>query len=191
MKAHTWFQQFQDFQSHIFRTANKHPLHDLLAEIESNARKSIKRALKLEDTCETWTRTLSTLQQLHSESLKPLLDEHERLRDKMWYVADVRTSAPYDEARSIASALRVMGKPKRLSRTRLSPPLRHWSATKLSSTNMHLKTEAQILEILSAKPEHGGPNKLSDDQSKTTQLWMDRQNIDNLCRGEERLRYYS
>ncbi|KAK4501749.1 hypothetical protein PRZ48_007558 [Zasmidium cellare] len=187
VKAHTWFQQFQDFQSLIFRTANMTPLRDLLAEIELNARKSIKRALKMEDTCETWTQTLSTLQQLHSEALKPLLDEHERLRDKMWYVADVRTSAPYDEARSIASALRVMGKPKRLSRTRLSPPLRHWSATKLSSTNMHLKTEAQILEILSAKPDHGGPNKLSDDQSKTTQLWMDRQNIDNLCKGEERL----
>lgn len=187
VKAHSWFQQLQHFQSHIYRANNLAPLRDLLTEIESIARKSINRALKVEDTCEAWVRALSSLQQLHSESLRPIVDEHERLRDKMWYVADVRTSAPYDEARSIASALRVMGKPKRLSRTRMTPPLRHWSGHKLSSTNMHLKTEAQILEILSAKPDHGGPNKLSDDQSKTTQLWMDRQNIDNLCKGEERL----
>lgn len=187
VKAHTWFQQSQDFQSYVFRSANMSSLRDLLAEIESNARTSVKRALSLEDACEDWMRNFDPIQQLHSENLKPLLDENERLRDKMWYVADVRTSAPYDEARSIASALRVMGKPKRLPRTRFAPPLRHWSASKLSSTNMHLKTEAQILEILSAKPDHGGPNKLSDDQSKATQLWMDRQNVDNLCKGEERL----
>ncbi|CAK4034094.1 Hypothetical predicted protein [Lecanosticta acicola] len=187
VRAHDWFLHLQDFRSQVQQSTNRAALRNMLLDIEAAAQRSKNRALVLQGAYDRWTRMMSTRLQLQSLQLNPLVEEHERLRDKMWYVADVRTSAAYDEARSISSALCVMGKAKRPSRTRMAPPLRNWSTLKMTNTNLHLKTEAQILEILSARPDHGGPNKLSDDQSRATELWMDRQDIDNLCRGEERL----
>ncbi|KAF2208341.1 hypothetical protein CERZMDRAFT_91588 [Cercospora zeae-maydis SCOH1-5] len=105
----------------------------------------------------------------------------------MWYVADVRTSAAYEEVRLVASALRIMGKPNKTPKTRSVQPLRHWTTSRYSVGSLHIKSEAQILDILSARSEYGGPNKLSDDQARATLQWMQRENIDNLCRGEERL----
>ncbi|KAK4565789.1 hypothetical protein LTR86_003638 [Recurvomyces mirabilis] len=108
------------------------------------------------------------------------------LRVQMWFVADVRTSGPYDEAKAIASALRIMGKARKLAPTRDVPTLRHSGVLKPSATSQ-LKMESQILELLSAPPEQGGPNKLSDDMARGTLAWMKANNIENLCRGEERL----
>lgn len=187
VSAHRWFQHRHEVQSYISKQPGMEPLCNIIEHVKLSSERSIMQSEELERACEDWSNSMQPQQALRIGLLKPPLDGNERLRDKMWYVADVRTSAAYDEARSIASALRVMGKSKRQARPRMSPPLRHWSASKASPTNMHLKTEAQILEILSAKPEHGGANKLSDDQARATVQWMERQNIDNLCRGEERL----
>lgn len=187
VQAHWWFQQLHYFRSNIVATEDMTTLRRILDDIERKARVSTRRSIAVESNYETGVHLMSPYLQSRHQQLGPIIEEHERLRDKMWYVADARASAPYDDARTIASALRIMGKPKRSQRNRLSPPLRHWSGSKLSSTSPHLKTEAQVLEFLSAKPEHGGPNKLSDDQSKAVELWMDRQNIDNLCKGEERI----
>lgn len=185
--AHLWFKQFQDLHRLVSRSENMSALKAIFDELQKTAQQSVDRSLSVETVCEKWTRLLKSQKQLRKETLEPLAATNERMRDKMWYVADVRTSAAYDETRSIAAALRIMGRPKKLSRTRMAPPLRHWSGTKMSSTNLQLKSEAQILELLSAKPEHGGPNKLSDEQSRITAVWLERQNIDNLCKGEERL----
>lgn len=187
VQAHTLFHQLQGLLSYVYQSAGLTALGDVLLDIEHYARKSVSRAQALSDACEAWANALDSIPLLKTAYLDPAVVRHDLLRDKMWYVAEVRTSAAYEEARSIAAALRVMGSNKKNARTRLGPVLRHWSGTKLSSTNLHLKTEAQVLEILSARSDHGGPNKLSDEQSRATQMWMDRQNIDNLCRGEERL----
>ncbi|KAF7185322.1 hypothetical protein HII31_13301 [Pseudocercospora fuligena] len=185
--AHRWFQQRHELHSLAFQQPGKDTLRTVIEHVKLNSEKSIAQSTELQRICEEWSTSTQTQQALRNSNVKPVLDSCERLRDKMWYVADARTSAAYDEARSIASALRIMGRSKRQTRPRMSPPLRHWSTSKISSANLHLKTEAQILDFLSAKPEHGGSNKLSDDQAKGTQQWMDRNNIDNLCRGEERL----
>ncbi|KAK4621849.1 hypothetical protein CLAFUW4_07422 [Fulvia fulva] len=187
VQAHSLFQQLQGLLCFVYQSAGLTALGDVLLDIEHFAHKSVSRAQALSEACEAWANALESLQQLLTGYLEPLITQHDLLRDKMWYVAEVRTSAAYEEARSIATALRVMGSNRKNVRTRLGPVLRHWSGTKLASTNLHLKTEAQVLEILSARSDHGGPNKLSDDQSRATQMWMDRQNVDNLCRGEERL----
>lgn len=185
--AHFWFEQFHGLRTHVMQSKGLSALKSLFDEIEATAQKTVDVSLSIENACEAWSRLLKSSSQLRSDKLKPLAEINEQLRDKMWYVSDVRTSAAYDETRSIASALRVMGRTKRSSRTRMAPPLRHWSGSKQSSATLQLKSEAQILELLSAKPEHGGPNKLSDDQSRITATWLERENIDNLCRGEERL----
>ncbi|GAB1737087.1 hypothetical protein NU219Hw_g770t1 [Hortaea werneckii] len=184
--AHYWLERLHQLQKlHTSETINSSmaiALEDMMSEAERSLEYS-------ESTMQLYDRSLRLIQpslDYDNAVLKQFKQTLERLRNRMWFVSDVRTSALYDEARCVAGALRVMGKPKRGSQTRAAPPLRHWSASRLT-TSFHLKTEAQILEIMSALPHQGGPNKLSDDQARSTISWMDTNNIENLCKGEERL----
>ena len=185
--AHAWFRKFRCFHAISLETSGPDVLLRLLHDVEKSNKRSLGLSTAVSDLCDGWLRFIQPCIEASTKELLACGDSTRYLRDKMWYVADVRTSAAYDEARAVASALKVMGKPKRPPRTRLAPPLRHWSGPKLSNTNLHLKTEAQILELLSASPDHGGPNKLGDDQSRALSTWMERHSVENLCRGEERL----
>ena len=187
VEAHLWHRRLQDYQNLRSRALDFSELQIIVNTVEQKTRHRLIQTGILADAGEKWLRSLRPRSELQERELRPLLQEFENLRNKMWYVADVRTSAAYDEARTIIAALRIMGKAKRSQQTRSAPPLRHWSGSRISYTSLHLKSEAQILELLSAKPDHGGPNKLSDGQSRTTSLWMEHQNVHNLCKGEERL----
>ncbi|KAK5111346.1 hypothetical protein LTR62_005186 [Meristemomyces frigidus] len=136
--------------------------------------------------CNAWMGLARPMLDTFHEEIKAQVQRMNSLRDQMWFVADVRTSGPYDEARAIAGALRIMGKARKPQRSREAPSLRHAGVAKPSTTSQ-LKIEAQILELLSALPEQGGPNKLSDDMSRGTAAWMNANHIENVCRGEERL----
>ncbi|KAK5166466.1 uncharacterized protein LTR77_008009 [Saxophila tyrrhenica] len=187
ISAHTWHRRLRKFRKVLADDNDPKPLSSLLTSIESFNRSSLDEALAVERWCVEPLRNVSSLTQGQSELLRQHTETMSRLRDKMWYVAEVRTSAAYDEARSVASALKVMGKVKRPTRAFPAPPLRHWNGFKGPAASFHLKTEAQVLEILSAPPGHGGPNKLSDDQSRALSAWLDRNAVENLCKGEERL----
>ncbi|RMZ11434.1 hypothetical protein D0860_03425 [Hortaea werneckii] len=184
--AHHWLERLHQLQHLHTSEAIDSSMAIALEAMMSEAEGSLEYS---ESTMQLYDQSLRLIQpSLDSDTaaLKRFKNTLERLRNRMWFVSDVRTSAVYDEARCVAGALRVMGKPKRGAQTRAAPPLRHWSASRLT-TSFHLKTEAQILEIMSALPHQGGPNKLSDDQARSTISWMDTNNIENLCRGEERL----
>ncbi|KAK4544250.1 hypothetical protein LTR36_004460 [Oleoguttula mirabilis] len=185
--AHHWFKELQCLRSLPSRDPQLDSLHAALDAMRRRAQQSLECDERIGAACEGWFRLLTPALERRHRDVSTVAEDLERMRDKMWFVADVRTSAAYDEARSVAGALRIMGKPKRPSRARMAPPLRHWSGSKFSNTSLHLKTEAQTLELLSALPDQGGPNKLSDDQARGTLLWMERNGIENLCRGEERL----
>ena len=185
--AHSWFRRRRNFNALVAGEMGREELHLMLNDIKQSKEDSLSRSLRLMDSCDTWIRSLRPIFETLGKQLLSCSETVGRLRDKMWYVAEVRISAAYDEARLIASALKVMGKPKKPQRTRLVPPLRHWSGSKIPATGLHVKTEAQTLEILSAPPDYGGPNKLSDDQCKTLSSWMERNTIENLCVGEERI----
>lgn len=185
--AHAWYCRLQEFLAFAPDANDGEALRRLLSDISGTARRSTQYSQRLEASIEESACILRPLNQLRSEVIRPIAKVNERLRDKMWYVADVRPTAHYHEARSIATALRIMGKPKLGPKARQDPPPRPWSSSRMPTASLHLKSDAQILDILSAKPDHGGPNKLSDDQARLTSMWMERQGIDNLCRGEERL----
>ncbi|GAB1725245.1 hypothetical protein NU195Hw_g3996t1 [Hortaea werneckii] len=184
--AHYWLERLYQLQHlHTSETID----NSMAIALEAMMSEAERSLVYSESTMQLYDRSLRLIQpSLDSDAaaLKRFKHTLERLRNRMWFVSDVRTSALYDEARCVAGALRVMGKPKRGGQTRAAPPLRHWSASRLT-TSFHLKTEAQILEIMSALPHQGGPNKLSDDQARSTISWMDTNNIENLCKGEERL----
>ncbi|KAI7480407.1 hypothetical protein KC351_g7018 [Hortaea werneckii] len=179
--AHHWLERLHQLQQlHTSETIDS-SMAIALEAMMSEAERSLEYS---ESTMQLYDQSLRLIQpSLDSDTaaLKRFKNTLERLRNRMWFVSDIRTSAVYDEARCVAGALRVMGKPKRGAQTRAAPPLRHWSASRLT-TSFHLKTEAQILEIMSALPHQGGPNKLSDDQARGTISWMDTNNIENLCR---------
>ena len=185
--AHFWFRKRGHFSSLFAEEQNLGTLSSLLHDIYRDKQQSLDRLSKVMESCDVQLRSMRSYFGNYDSELSTRLRDTDRLRDKMWYVADVRTSAVYDEVRAVASALKVMGKSKRPLRTRMAPTLRHWSASKSSTTSLYLKTEAQVIDILSAPPDHGGPNKLSDDQSKALSNWMERNTVENMCRGEERL----
>lgn len=184
--AHHWHHESLFIQNLESREADEGVLADALEGLKNSALSATEEYRKAIEANDRWLRLTRPSLDANATKLAKVAQSFEQVRDKMWFVADVRSSALYDEARCVAGALRVMGKPKRAPRTRAAPPLRHWSASKLN-TSLHLKTEAQILYLMSALPQQGGPNKLSDDQARSTLSWMEQNNVESLCRGEERL----
>ncbi|KAK0356753.1 hypothetical protein LTR59_000965 [Friedmanniomyces endolithicus] len=185
--AHYWYEQLQHFRGVCKDGTETEGLMTILAQIEAQAQLTLTNDELSMGTCTDWLRLTMQALEPHTSDLAMARSTADNLRDKMWFVADVRTSAPYEEARSIASALRVMGRSTRQMRSRFNPPLRHWSSIKLPTASFQLKTDAQVLELLSASPEQGGSGKLSDDQARATLTWLESNNVEILCPVEERL----
>lgn len=184
--AHTWMCHM-DAVEHFVELHGPESLVYVLLDIEDAAQSSLDTSSAIISLCDTWLSLSQPILQLASLQVEQALQTNKALRTKMWYSADVRTSSAYDNVRAVTSALRVMGKSKRQNGPKQAPPLRHWSGARISSQNIHLKSEAQILDLLGSKTEHGGPNKLSDEQSRLTLAWMRRNDIQMICAGEERL----
>ncbi|KAM0723646.1 hypothetical protein Q7P37_000634 [Cladosporium fusiforme] len=184
--AHAWMCHTDAIEQCV-QTHGSESLVYILWEIEDSAQSSLDDSLAIMGLCDAWLNLTQPALQVATMQVDHALQTNRALRTKMWYSADIRTSSAYDNVRAVTSALRVMGKPKRPNGPKQAPPLRHWSGTRLSSQNIHLKSEAQILDLLGSKTEHGGPNKLSDEQSKLTVAWMRRNDIQLICAGEERL----
>lgn len=183
VQAHSYFRRAQHLREMVAEGGEVYPFISLLNLIQLDTKNSLEVASSALDICDSMFRSIATCLDLTSNSLSGLMSTLTQLRDKMWYVADVRTSAPYDDARAITTALKAMGRPQKSARTRLAPG----AHVKGSANSFHLKTEMQVLDLMTAPPGRGGRSKLSDDQSKSLAAWMERNGVENLCRGEERL----
>lgn len=121
------------------------------------------------------------------ETIDLIAQTQNKLRDKMWFLADVKNSSDYENARSVALALRNMtaigdgaqGKPENPSRGRLR--VRAFAGAFFNHS------ENQTINVMKAPKEYGGPKKLADDQINLTQKWLQRAGVENFCRGEERI----
>jgi hypothetical protein len=184
--SHMWLSHLEVFED-FFDAYGAEAVGSVVASIENFASNSLATSLSIIDHCDEWLSVVRPTLESASSRLASACLSNKALRTKIWYSVDVRTSSSYDNVRAVTSALRIMGKPKRASSNKQAPPLRHWSGTRLSSQNIHLKSEAQILELLGTHPEHGGPNKLSDEQAKLTLAWLRRNDVQLICAGEERL----
>jgi hypothetical protein len=112
---------------------------------------------------------------------------NDRLREKMWYTADIQRAGHYEELRKVVTALRVMASSTRPKPDKKKPLLRHRSASKYLNHSIQLKAEAATLELLSAPVEKGGTNKLNDVQIDMTLRWMETRGVEGVCRAEERI----
>lgn len=154
----------------------------LLNIFSRGPRDSIRRSASAIEDYDAWLIWLKQSQERAEGLLDSMMRRLRALRDKMWYVTDVRNSAPYEHSRNIAVALKSMG-----MRRRLSTYQRNRSVPRGTATTYIYRTESQIIELLAASEDQGGPNKLSDDQAEKTSRFLKEYSIENFCRGEERI----
>ncbi|KAL6849166.1 hypothetical protein ACO1O0_008696 [Amphichorda felina] len=148
---------------------------------------SIRRSAAAIEEYDAWLIWLKQSQERHEGLIDSMMRRVRAIRDKMWYVTDVRNSKEYAHSRDICQALRTMGMSRRwnsFQRSRANIP-------RGSSSSYLYRTESQIMDLLAASEDQGGPNKLSDDQAEMTSAWLKQYGIENFCQGEERMHRFS
>ncbi|KJZ74528.1 hypothetical protein HIM_06124 [Hirsutella minnesotensis 3608] len=146
-------------------------------------RDSIRRSASAIEEYDAWLVWLKQSQERHEGLIDRMMKRVRAVRDKMWYVTDVRNSKEYSHSRDICQALKTMGMPRRWSSLQRSRA----STARGPNASYLYRTESQIMDLLAASEEQGGPNKLSDDQAEKTLLWLQQYGIENFCQGEERI----
>lgn len=159
----------------------------LLNYFSRGPRDSLSKAANAIEEFEAWFVWLKQSQERSDGMIEEMMVGFKNLRDKMWYISDVRGSKEYDDAKNVALALKIMGQPtKTLDGKPLQTP-RSRNYSKSSSNNFALRNEAQLVDVMAASQDFGGPNKLSDEQSEITLKWINQYGIENFCKGEERI----
>ncbi|KAK6221614.1 hypothetical protein LQW54_001386 [Pestalotiopsis sp. IQ-011] len=181
--AHLYWKTLQQLNALSSASLRKNGYANLLNIFSRGPRDSIRRSHAAIEEYDAWLVWLKQSQERHEGLIATMMKSLKSLRDKMWYVTDVHNSAPYEHTRSICSALKIMGVPRRwgtFQRTRAQ-------LSRGPAANYLYKNESQMLDILAAGEEQGGPNKLSDDQAEKTTKWLQQMRIENICQGEERI----
>ncbi|MBE3109583.1 MAG: hypothetical protein IMZ46_03560, partial [Acidobacteria bacterium] len=180
VSAHLYWRTLQHLNSLTTPSLCEGDFGVLLNIFSRGPRDSIRRSAAAIEDYDAWLVWLRQSQERLEGHLDGMLRRIRSLRDKMWYVTDVHTSAPYEHSRNICVALKTMGLSRRL-RMRVN-------TARGSSATYIYRTESQIMELLAASEEQGGPNKLSDDQAETTTRWLQQYGIESwFCKGEERI----
>ncbi|KAH7368652.1 hypothetical protein B0T11DRAFT_66292 [Plectosphaerella cucumerina] len=181
--AHQYWKTLQQLNALTSFSLRRNGFAILLNIFSRGPRDSIRRSASAIEEYDAWLVWLKQSQERHEGLIDGMMKRLKALRDKMWYVTDVRNSAPYEQSRNICAALKTMGMPRRwntLQRNRAQ-------LGRGSATNYLFRTETQIMDLLSASDEQGGPNKLSDDQADKTIRWLQQSDVANFCGGEERI----
>lgn len=190
MNAHLYFQTLRQLNQMSSASLKKDGFASLLTILSRGPRDSIRRSTSAIEEYDAWLVWLKQSQERHDVTIESMMKRLKALRDKMWYVTDVRNSAAYEGARNVATALKCMVSPKKISHLDKSNT-RSRNVPKPSANNFLLKTEAQVMDMMAASEDQGGPNKLSDEQAEKTLKWLSQFGIENFCKGEERIHRFS
>jgi hypothetical protein len=193
--AHTWYRTLDQLKKLTSPSLTRDGYGPLLHYFGRGPRDSLARCFSAIDEFEAWFVWLKQSQELHESRTEAMMRMLKNLRDKMWYKTAVVTSAGYEEARNIAMALKLMGKKLNPGEV-LSKPIpihrRTFSRPSISAANFLLKSEAQVLDLIAATNDHGGPNKLSDEQVELTLKWLGKYSIERkFCQCEERIHRFN
>ena len=188
LAAHYWWTALQQLRRLSTSSLAQDGYGPLLQYFSRDAREALRQcagAIEVSDAWLVWLRQMRTRQ---SRLLGDRFKEVETLRDKMWFVTDVRNSSAYEKTRNIVMTLKKMaGRPPTLSQGKLHSTSRSRNSTRPSTNTFTSNTEAQLFEIMAASREQGGPNKLADGQADKTQKWLMQSGVENFCKGEERI----
>jgi len=181
VSAHLYWKTLQQLSSLKSPSLRQNGFAHLLNIFSWGPKDSIRRSAAAIEDYDAWLVWLKQNQERLEGHLDGMSKRLRALRDKMWYVTDVHNSAPYEHSRNICVALKTMGLPRRWR-------MKANNARGSSATTYIYRTESQIMELLAATEEQGGPNKLSDDQAEKTMRWLQQYGIESwFCRGEERI----
>jgi hypothetical protein len=188
VNAHLWWRTSQQLHQLSSASLRQNGFVSLLNIFSRGPRDSIRHSASAIEEYDAWLVWLKQSQERHDSTIEMMMKRFKALRDKMWYVTDVRNSAAYDTARNVAMALKRMASSK-TNKKQTSSATRPRNINRGSTTNNFLlKTETEVLDILAASEEHGGPNKLSDEQADKTSKWLSQYGIEiSFCKGEERI----
>jgi hypothetical protein len=186
VNAHLYWKTLNQLHQISSASLKRDGFASLLSIFSRGPRDSIRRSTSAIEEYDAWSVWLKQSQERHDVTIESMMKRLKALRDKMWYVTDVRNSAAYDTARNIAIALKCMVSPKKSSYLPAGGA-RPRNPSRSSANNFLLKTEAQVMDMMAAVEEEGGPNKLSDEQSDKTLVWLSQFGIENFCKGEERI----
>lgn len=176
--AHDYWRTLQRLNSLNSPSLRSNGFAVLLNIFSRGPRGSIRRSDSAIEEYDAWLVWLKQSQERTDTAIESMMKRLAALRDKSWYVMDVLNSNPYDHSSKIATALKAMG-----SQPSTRPPVNQKSA-KLAFL---YTTESQMTDMLSGGKEYGFWNKLSDDHSEKTTKWLRHLNIENFCKGEERI----
>ncbi|KAI9874034.1 MAG: hypothetical protein M1830_010266 [Pleopsidium flavum] len=185
--AHYWWTTLQQLRRVSSNSLTRDGYGPLLHYFSREARESLREcgsAIEASEAWLVWIRQTRDRQEiLAGKKFKDL----GTLRDKMWYVTDVKNSSPYEKTRNIAMALKKMARPLRLPQSKPHSTSRPRNMPRSSTGTFTNNTETQFFEIMAASREQGGPNKLADGQADKTQKWLMQSGVENFCKGEERI----
>ncbi|KAL2258528.1 hypothetical protein VTK26DRAFT_8132 [Humicola hyalothermophila] len=183
VSAHLYWRTLKQLNALTSESLRRDGFAALLHIFARGPRDSIRRSAAAIEEYDAWLVWLKQSQERAEGLIESMMRRLRALRDKMWYVTDVRNSAPYEDSRNVATALKTMGTPRR------------WSSFQRNKSHMQrgpasnyiFRMESQILELLAAPEDQGGPNKLRDEQAEKTSRWLQQSGVENFCQGEERI----
>ena len=188
LSAHYYYKALKQLQRLITPSSTHHDYASLLNKLAHDPRRLLERTTDALEALNTWSAMLKQLQDYQNDQVSKLMQGARLLRDKMWYMADVRHSSCYEDTRNVVRALKIMGQPvSNVDRLSTISTSREQRRSNSSDTRFLARAEAQHVSLLAAPVELGGPRKLADDQSDITYRWLTELNIENFCKGEERI----
>ncbi|KAI1391711.1 uncharacterized protein F4822DRAFT_193535 [Hypoxylon trugodes] len=183
VSAHLYWKTLQQLNALSSPSLRKNGFATLLNIFSRGPRDSIRRSASAIEEYDAWLVWLKQSQERHEGLIETMMKRLKALRDKMWYVTDVHNSAPYEQTRNICSALKIMGVPRKWGTFQRN---RAQLARGPAAAYIY-RNESQMLDLLAASEDQGGPNKLSDAQAEITSKWLESLGIQNMCSGEERI----
>lgn len=187
VRSHHCLQTLQRIRNLSSTSLTKEGCAPLVQQFASDVQCSIERAVAASRNAERAIRGFATKLESQEKNLGAMDEAVNTLRVKMWYAADVRAAARYEELKGVASALRVMWLSSQPDSKKSLPTLRRRNAPRSTLLGPHVKAEAAALDLMAANSSHCGYNKLANEQVSAVSSWIEKGGIENLCRGEERL----
>lgn len=182
--AHYWWNAARLLRRSIADISTQ-PVDDswILEPMHSTCDRSLQTATSVIERCEADFVALDRHTKLLQKTVREMMKIMARLRNKMWYMTDVRNSRRYEEAKHVALALKTMPYAHILTQCEH----RSRGSSRSFSGALLQKPELQVMNVMKAPSSQAGPTKLADEQVDLIRKWLAHNSIDNFCKGEERI----
>ncbi|KAL4942890.1 hypothetical protein BDV06DRAFT_191083 [Aspergillus oleicola] len=182
--AHYWWNAARLLRRSVANCSTQ-PTDDswILEPMHSSCVRSLQNSSSVIERCEADFVALDRHNQRLQKEVKEMMKTMARLRNKMWYMTDVRNSRRYEEAKNVALALKTMPYAHRYIQ---NEPRSRGGARPFGGAFLQ-KPELQIMNVMKAPNNQAGPTKLADEQVDLIRKWLAHNSIDNFCKGEERI----